>query len=189
MIACAPPLPPCGYIGCAASPSSVTRPKRPARKRIAVDHRIGEDRVGLAHHRRHVEPVERPVPIDRKEIVEPAGLFQSTGTATSRSISATQLTSWLPAASILSYPGPGGHRGRRRPTGSRVPPVDRQAHRAGDRRHPLVRARRPRRARRRRSPTGPAVLHRSASASTTTSTSAATRCRARRRPTTPHASR
>src|SRR5262245_2485591 len=46
----------------------------PARERIAVDHRIGEDCVGLAHHCRHVEPIEVPVAIDRQEVVEPSWL-------------------------------------------------------------------------------------------------------------------
>ena len=35
--------------------------ERPARQRIAVDHRIGQDQIGVAHHRGDVEPVERPV--------------------------------------------------------------------------------------------------------------------------------
>ena len=48
--------------------------ERPARDRVAVDHRVGEDRVGGADHGGGVEPVEAPVGIDRVEVLEPAGL-------------------------------------------------------------------------------------------------------------------
>ena len=61
-IACEAPFEPIGYIGWAASPSSVTRPKRPARQRIAVDHRVLVGLLGRAAiSAGHVEPVEAPV--------------------------------------------------------------------------------------------------------------------------------
>ena len=47
---------------------------RPARQRIAVDHRIFvASRWRAANERRHVEPVEAPVLERGQELVEPAG--------------------------------------------------------------------------------------------------------------------
>ena len=46
----------------------------PARQRIAVDHRIGQDLVGAADQRRHIHPVEYPILIGREKVLQPAGL-------------------------------------------------------------------------------------------------------------------
>ena len=60
-IACEAPFEPIGYIGCAASPSSVTRPKVQRSTRIAIDHRVFEAALGRADQAGHVQPVEPPV--------------------------------------------------------------------------------------------------------------------------------
>ena len=69
-IACDAPFDPIGYIGCAASPSSVTAAEAPARQRIAIDHRVHEDRLGARGQRRHVEPVETPALERGQELLE-----------------------------------------------------------------------------------------------------------------------
>src|SRR6476646_3604153 len=46
----------------------------PAIDRILVDHRIFENLVGITNHLRHVEPVETPVFVERKEIGQVPGL-------------------------------------------------------------------------------------------------------------------
>jgi len=50
---------------------------RPARQRIAIDHREFQDGVGGTDDARHVEPVELPVLEARQEIGKLAGRFQS----------------------------------------------------------------------------------------------------------------
>ena len=79
--------------------------EHPTVERIAIDHGIGKDHVRIADHGGGIERVEGPVLIGRVEIFEPPGLLQSTGAATSRSISATQLISCVPSASSPSRMG------------------------------------------------------------------------------------
>ena len=53
-------------------------PEVPARKRVLIDHRILENRVGAADELRHVEPVEVPVEHGVDEILgRVARRFQS----------------------------------------------------------------------------------------------------------------
>ena len=68
--ACEPPLAPIGYMGWAASPSSVTRPCPPGRQRIAVHHWVLQDLRRPGDQRGHVQPAELPVREPRQHVLD-----------------------------------------------------------------------------------------------------------------------
>ena len=105
MMAWAEPLEPRGYIGWAASPSSVTRPK--VQRGTGSRSTIGYSKTGPAPSIRagtSSQSKRQSLKMARKSPAVP-GLFQSFIAAPSRWISATQLTSWLPWPSTLSTMG------------------------------------------------------------------------------------